>query len=152
MKILRSCGVLLMTRTNPRSFLLMRHGDRWDLPKGHVDEGETDLECALREFEEETGIARERIELDPAFRFEEVYYPIRKKAGERSEKTLVIFLATVPERLPIVATEHVGHDWVEWSPPHDIQVNTINPLLRTLAEYLDRSPAPTVDDESRAGR
>ncbi|MEL7161300.1 MAG: NUDIX domain-containing protein, partial [Bacteroidota bacterium] len=30
--------------------------NRWDLPKGHVDPGETNLECALRELEEETGV------------------------------------------------------------------------------------------------
>ena len=37
---IRSCGVLVMTRSSPRKFLLMRHTKRWDLPKGHVDEGE----------------------------------------------------------------------------------------------------------------
>lgn len=30
--------------------------DDWSLPKGKVDEGETDEECALREVEEETGL------------------------------------------------------------------------------------------------
>ncbi len=30
--------------------------DDWSLPKGKVDHGETDEECALREVEEETGL------------------------------------------------------------------------------------------------
>jgi len=30
--------------------------DDWSLPKGKVDPGETDEECALREVEEETGL------------------------------------------------------------------------------------------------
>jgi 8-oxo-dGTP pyrophosphatase MutT (NUDIX family) len=127
-----------MTRSEPRSFLLMRHADRWDLPKGRVDPGESDLDCALREFEEETGIDRQQIVLDPSFRFEEVYYPIRKKTGERDHKTLVIFLATVPDRVGIEVTEHLGHEWFEWRPPLDIQANTINPLLEAVAEHLDR--------------
>lgn len=36
--------------------LILRNG-RWDLPKGKVESGETLLQAALREVEEETGIA-----------------------------------------------------------------------------------------------
>ncbi|RUL88926.1 bis(5'-nucleosyl)-tetraphosphatase [Tautonia sociabilis] len=136
MRRIRACGILLMTRSSPRSFLLLRHDDRWDLPKGRVDGDESDLDCALREFEEETGIPRSSIALDPTFRYTEVYSPIRKKTGERDHKTLVIFLATVPDRLEITLTEHLGHEWVEWRPPHDIQANTINPLLAAVADHL----------------
>jgi 8-oxo-dGTP pyrophosphatase MutT (NUDIX family) len=32
------------------------HYDDWSLPKGKLDPGETDLECALREVLEETGV------------------------------------------------------------------------------------------------
>ena len=54
-----AAGLLLMTRAEPRKFLLMRHRDRWDLPKGHVEPGEGIREAALRETEEETGIDRQ---------------------------------------------------------------------------------------------
>lgn len=37
--------------------LMIRCRNRWDLPKGHVEPGETPAEAALREVEEETGIA-----------------------------------------------------------------------------------------------
>ena len=30
----------------------------WDFPKGHVDKGETEIETATRELEEETGIKK----------------------------------------------------------------------------------------------
>ncbi len=32
------------------SFLLMKHRNRYDLPKGHVDSGETEMQTALRGF------------------------------------------------------------------------------------------------------
>lgn len=37
--------------------LLMRRNDRWDLPKGKVESGETLSKAAIRETEEETGIS-----------------------------------------------------------------------------------------------
>lgn len=130
-----------MTNAEPRSFLLMKHADRWDLPKGHVDPGETDLECALREFEEETGVDRSAIALVEGFCYEEVYYPIHKKTGERTHKTLVIFLATIDDRVAITATEHLGHEWFDWRPPHAIQANTMDPLLAAVAAHLGRTAA-----------
>ena len=36
--------------------LMIRSRGHWDLPKGHVESGETGREAALREVEEETGI------------------------------------------------------------------------------------------------
>lgn len=38
------------------TMLLIRRNGRWDLPKGKVEAGETLLQAALREVEEETGI------------------------------------------------------------------------------------------------
>ena len=60
----KSCGFLVIRNDPNPSFLLMRHADRWDLPKGHVDPGESNKECALRELEEETGITVDDIEVD----------------------------------------------------------------------------------------
>ena len=135
----RSCGVLVMTSSTPERFLLMRHKDRWDLPKGHVDPGETDVEAALREMVEETGIPLEAIELDPFFRFEH-QYEVReaRSGGELRLKTLVIFLARLTREVPIDVTEHPGYQWFDWQPPHAIQQQTIDPLLAALASYLER--------------
>ncbi len=57
----RSCGVLVTLGDPIDRFLLMRHKDRWDLPKGHVDPGESDMETALREMVEETGFRSMRL-------------------------------------------------------------------------------------------
>jgi 8-oxo-dGTP pyrophosphatase MutT (NUDIX family) len=44
----------------PRAALIARHDRRgrlvWSLPKGHVEQGETPEQAAVREVEEETGI------------------------------------------------------------------------------------------------
>ena len=36
-------------------YLMIHRNGRWDLPKGHVEPGESTAECAVREFAEETG-------------------------------------------------------------------------------------------------
>ena len=138
MQKLMSCGVLIF-RGNPiEEFLLMEHANRLDLPKGHVDDGETELECALRELQEETGIRHSDIDLNPNFRFEH-HYHVRPKwlGGERCRKTLVIFLAELTKNVEIELTEHQGYAWHRWNPPHRIQKQTIDPLLSEVADFLD---------------
>lgn len=53
-KTVSAGGVII----NPAGEILItsQHGNSWSLPKGHIDPGETDLQAAYREIEEETGI------------------------------------------------------------------------------------------------
>ena len=55
----KSCGVVLFREEKGEYLFLILHypGGHWDLPKGHVEEGETEHETANRELLEETGIA-----------------------------------------------------------------------------------------------
>jgi ADP-ribose pyrophosphatase YjhB (NUDIX family) len=46
MQEVKSCGFLIMKPD--QSFLLMKHKDRYDLPKGHMEAGETEQQTALR--------------------------------------------------------------------------------------------------------
>ena len=136
----KSCGVILF-RTEPvESFLLMRHADRWDLPKGHVDPGESETQCALRELAEETGIVAADVEIDPHFRFT-TKYPVRSRwhGGEIRDKTLVIFLARLQRPADILVTEHLDYEWFPWQPPHQIQEKTIDPLLAAVDAYFRRT-------------
>ena len=83
MRHIKAAGILV-TRGQPvESFLLLRHRDRWDLPKGHLDAGETEIQCALRELEEETGIRASDIELDGKFQWSIEYDVDSKRFGER---------------------------------------------------------------------
>lgn len=59
-----SAGVIITDGIN----LLICHVTgtvRWDLPKGGVDEGETDIEAAVRELREETSLIVEPTQLVP---------------------------------------------------------------------------------------
>ncbi|PQO26968.1 DNA mismatch repair protein MutT [Blastopirellula marina] len=137
----RACGFLIVKGNPIESFLLMKHPKRWDLPKGHVDEGETDMQCALRELEEETGITAEDITVDPNFRYELQYVVNYKKkfGGEDALKTVVYFLARLDRDVELNLTEHGDAQWFDWNPPHTIQEQTIDGLLAAVAEHVEGS-------------
>jgi bis(5'-nucleosidyl)-tetraphosphatase len=136
----KSCGVLV-TRGEPiREFLLMRHADRWDLPKGHVDLGESETQCAFRELREETGISANDLEMIEGFRFQSHYQVRAKKSDWVYDKTLVIFLGRLRRDVPIVVTEHIGYEWFAWNPPHRIQAWTIDPLLAEVERFVRSKP------------
>ena len=139
MRQLKSCGVLVVRGDPIDSYLLMQHSDRLDLPKGHVDPGESEVQCALRELREETGITEDDIVLDPDFRFT-TEYAVRPERfnSELCQKTTVIFLGVLMREVEIVTTEHQGYAWHSWSPPHHVQANTVDPLLSALEEFLGR--------------
>jgi 8-oxo-dGTP pyrophosphatase MutT (NUDIX family) len=139
---LRSCGVLVVRKEPKPGFLLLRHPKRWDLPKGHVDPGESDMVCAMRELREETGILPEDIRVDPEFRYS-LEYTVREARHNfaAARKTLVIFLAYLLRPVKIVLTEHDDSRWFEWNPPHKIQRKTIDPVLAAVEAYLEGEKA-----------
>lgn len=137
--IKRAAGILLLTPA-PVHFLLMRHSKRWDLPKGHAEPGESLTETALRETEEETGLSASLIQLDPSFRFELQYrVEYKRDGGGVFEKQVVYFLGHVDQQFTPTLTEHQGFEWFPWSPPHQIQTQTIDPLLLAVESHLAQS-------------
>ncbi|BAU06805.1 bis(5'-nucleosyl)-tetraphosphatase [Fischerella sp. NIES-3754] len=137
MRKIKSCGVLVMRSQPQMSFLLLLKPNRYDLPKGHIETGEDEISCALRELFEETGIGINDIELDHKFQFHVTYLVKSKRTqNKKAEKKVVIFLAWLKNQVLIKTSEHSGYVWVEWKPPHTIQRKTIDPLLQELEKYL----------------
>ena len=110
----RSCGVVLF---NSSKVLLLRHssvssrgGGHWDFPKGHIDDGETEIQTALRELEEETGIAN--VDLVEGFRGTITYtFP---SGQERIGKEVVFFLATTKKSKVRLSHEHIDYSWLDF--------------------------------------
>lgn len=119
----------------------MRHSDRWDLPKGHCDGDETFLQAAKRELEEETGIAPSHCRFADNFCFDQSYRVTYRGDREPRRKHVRYFLAFLPETVRIVPTEHESYRWWTWNPPHEIQSMTIDPLLASVAAFLQSQGA-----------
>ena len=137
MREVKSCGFLLFRRQPELSFLLMRHPTRWDLPKGHVDAGEDELQCAYRELQEETGIEARDVNYEETFRFTLQYQVAdRQEPAKMAHKTLVIFLGWLQAPVSIDVSEHESYQWFCWDPPHTVQQQVIDPLLRTVEDFF----------------
>jgi len=132
--------------TNQTSFLLLKHPSRWDLPKGHVDPGETNMECAIRELEEETGIQKQDLVIDPDFKYKQHYMVSSKRTkGKPKKKKLIIYAAKLRQPVELKLTEHESFQWFDWAPPHRIQEKTIDPLLEELHSHWQASADALAD-------
>ena len=111
-----SCGVVPYREVGGvREFLLIRHkAGHWSFPKGHPEEGETEVQTALRELAEETGIGR--VELDDAQAFEERYV-FTKRSGKRVSKRVVYYVGRVGagHSVRLQASEVSDYAWAEAS-------------------------------------
>ncbi|NND96429.1 MAG: NUDIX domain-containing protein [Pirellulaceae bacterium] len=142
----KAAGIVIFIKKPRCQFLLMRHPDRWDLPKGHCEPKETYLETALRETQEETGIDADAIEVDDSFEFA-IEYPVSYKrwGDEVFTKKVKYFLGYLPDQPELTLTEHPSAKWFEWAPPHQIQSQTIDPLLRAIAEHFGSNDCTNED-------
>lgn len=104
-----SCGAVIYRKAQGRVyFLLLKHtnGNHWSLAKGHTEAGETEVQTALREIDEETGL---RVKLRPGFR-----EAIRYNPSPAVEKTVVLFLAKARgKKLSLQKSEISNGVWVE---------------------------------------
>lgn len=95
----RSAGIVLIRRAPERQYLLLRSAltrrPVWEFPKGGIEEGESELEAAERELQEETGIGPRDFSVMPGFREIERYFFTRGAGDDRRliHKQVVYFLA-----------------------------------------------------------
>ncbi len=85
----KSCGGIVFTRKDGQLLFVVvqEKGGAYSYPKGHMEDGETEMETARREIYEEVGL---RPAFLPGFR-EEDEYDLAEKPGTR--KRVVYFLA-----------------------------------------------------------
>lgn len=113
----KSAGVIVFRRHHEQGiqYLVMyHHGEYWNFPKGHIEEGESEIEAALRELEEEAGVTG--VKIIEGFRDQTQFMFKEKhglKAGELIRKDFIIYLAeAAPGTDPKISHEHNGFAWL----------------------------------------
>ena len=126
MKQEKSCGCVVFDKGK---VLLIKHNEgHWDLPKGHIEEGETEVQTAIREVKEETNVD---VEVNEKYRYvtgyspmegvwkEVVYFPATKKSdnliAQESEVQIVewVELNEAVERITFDNTRKVLKQAIE---------------------------------------
>ena len=106
MKKEKSCGTIVVD--NEKVLMIKHIKGHWDFPKGHVEEGESEIQTAMRETKEETNIDV-NINLNKIYRYSTEYSP-----EEGVWKEVIYFIATPTSNNPIPQeTEVQTVEWVE---------------------------------------
>jgi len=131
---IRAAGFVLFRRSPGRHLYLVltnaRHGDP-GLPKGKCDPGEGDLEAAVRETEEETGIPAGDLRVQPAF-LHSVSYMLRGKP-----KRVAYFGAETDRADVRISGEHASFEWLDLDAALGrVRHENLRRVLRAAATYF----------------
>lgn len=113
----KSCGVIIFhipensKDKNDYKFLLLHYeSGHWDYVKGHVEKNETEIETALRELDEETGLKDVNIIKE----YKEDLSYIFSHNKQLINKTVVYFLAESKTNDVTISHEHIDYIWLPY--------------------------------------
>ncbi len=139
-------AVLVRPGSSGWRYLLLRVYRTWDFPKGGLEAGETPLQGAMREVEEETGLT------DLEFRWGEVYCDTEPYSAGKVAR---YFLAESPGQdvhLPVNPelgrAEHHEFRWVEHADARLLLPARLQPILAWAQHLLAHAPSDRPDGRS----
>lgn len=118
--VLNECGELLMIRLR----------ERWDLPKGHVETGESSREAAIREVEEECGVVGDVVGNEPLAETWHAY-----DTYGRWELKRTVWWQMQARRSDLVAQESEGITEAEWCSTQVVDEH-LKQSYRTIKEVV----------------
>jgi bis(5'-nucleosidyl)-tetraphosphatase len=142
-----AAGVVVVRRRDGRwQCLVLRAYRNWDFPKGLVNPGEAPLAAALRELEEETGLA------SPEFTWGESWHETAPYAGGKVARYYVAQSAEGEVVLPVSPElgrpEHHEFRWLELEAAARVLPPRLQPVLRWAAALV-RADDPASAADSR---
>ena len=123
----KSCGCIIIKDSK---VLLINeiHGNFWDFPKGHMENGETEIETALREVKEEVGLDV-KIDIDKR-------YVLNYIIDNRIDKTTVLYVAKpISDKIVMQESEIDNAKWCSFGEAIDLL--TFNDWKKVLREVIN---------------
>ena len=130
-----SAGIVIKDENqNPARYLCVRAYSNWDFPKGHLEEGETILDAAVRETQEEVSLGKTDYRLLGL-----IAPPVIYKGGK---KTAHYFLANrtsnavpfLPINKELGKPENDEYSWLTLKEMNNIFPSRLNEVLNWLLE------------------
>mgnify|MGYP000385444521 CR=1 FL=1 len=137
-RILSAGVVVVRAEKGEWRFLLLRAYQYWDFPKGRTEAGETPLEAACREVQEETGIddlqfhwGKDYTETGPYARGKVARYYLAET------RTQAVVLGIAPE---LGTPEHHEWRWVDQATAYRLTAPRVQGVLDWALERLPQQP------------
>ena len=140
----QSAGIILVDLSDEKAKVLcLRAYKNWDWPKGQLDLGESHIQSAIRELEEETGYTADDIQLVQELidRPEVVTY-----GSGKSAKTATYFYAVLlntqkepflPVNPQLGHPEHEEWRWVQTDHLQKIMPDRLKKIVARVESYFD---------------
>ena len=129
MKCEKTWGAIIFY--NNQVLLVKQQKGFWGFPKGHVEDGETEVETAVREVKEETNVD---IVVEENLRFENHYI-----TDTNIDKTVIFFVAHPIDNMNIIAQEVEIKD-IKWIDIHKVEekltFDNLKELWRTVYQEV----------------
>jgi DNA polymerase len=138
MKFEYSAGAFVYLRERGRTLVLflVRPKD-YDLPKGHIEKGESAELAAHRELREETGMD---VQFAPHFVEKNKYF--FKRGKDTVIKQNKFFLGKAGTRKVRISKEHVGYEWLDYEGIMEkVKYRDTRQLMPRLFDYIERYEA-----------
>lgn len=140
MKTKKSSGTIVFNDSFGDNYylLLLYGGGHWDFPKGGVEEGESEIETALRELKEETSL--QKVEIVDGFK--RVISYSYKSDNEVVLKTVIFFLAHTSEFRVVLSKEHKAYAWMKFRDAlAQLTFRTARQVLVDAENFLKNHPS-----------
>lgn len=125
----KSCGCIILDKDK---VLLVKHNvGHWDFPKGHMENGETEVQTAIREVKEETNI-------DVIIPNEQDKYIVEYSPRENIWKQVVFFVAKkIDGEIKPQETEIETIQWFEFEEAVDrINYESSKDIMKKVIENI----------------
>ncbi len=124
-----------IVQNDKKELLFIYRLNKWDLPKGKVEQNEDIADCAKREVEEETGVTLLTIEQ----KIGETYHTYNAY-GKHFLKTTHWYYITCPSKQTLVPQTQENIDQIKWVATKDINdplSNTYPSIKDILAQFFN---------------
>ena len=109
MSVIEKISAMAIVICNKEKVLLLNNSGEWVFPKGHVEAGESFVQTAIRELQEESGVSVNKSECKGQVDEFSFFF-----VGENAKKVIKVFAFDINEERKIVINESEGFIAGEW--------------------------------------